>query len=65
MSTHVTRLAKFFLTSALLGLNGGHKRTDGMLEQFRQTLEGHVVIWDIYTYRGHMTAHQTNTEDII
>lgn len=65
MSTCMAHLAKLFLTSALLGLNRGHKRTDGLLEQFRQTLEGHVVIWDIYTCRGFMATHQTNAEDKI
>lgn len=48
-----------FLTSALFGLDGGHERTDGLLQQFRQTLEGHVVIRDIYSCREHVASEVT------
>lgn len=39
------------LTSTLFGLDGSHERTDRLLEQFRQTLEGHVVIRDVHSCR--------------
>lgn len=43
---------KWPLTSTLFGLHRGHKRTDRLLEQFRQTLKRHVMIWDIHTWGG-------------
>lgn len=38
------------LTSALFGLYRRHMRSDRLLEQVRQTLEGHVVVRDIHTF---------------
>lgn len=50
-----------FLTSTLFGLDRSHKRTDRLLEQFRQTLEGDVVIRDVYSCRGNRSNNVSVT----
>lgn len=36
------------VTSTLFGLNRSDERSDGLPEELRQALEGHVMIWDVH-----------------